>query len=216
MVVDVLGSSGAKVEVVTTWPVAWRARWYAPGAMAERRRLPVLNSSGSPGAGTSPPDPAQAEDAVPARPPWHWVGFGAVAIFGVWLPLAYVAGAISARMMAARFGPAASRESIDLALAAMTAGERARLMASVALPSMLGLALAAFGGGVIVGRFGPSAGAREAALSGAVTALVASTIAWVGFTWSSLVAAVVTFVVATSFAAWGGRLGASRRPVISP
>ncbi|MBX3206808.1 MAG: hypothetical protein KF764_17190 [Labilithrix sp.] len=169
-----------------------------------RRHLPVLSND--------PPPAAPSGDDDEARPPWHWVGFGTVAIFAGWLPLAYVAGAVSARVMASRFGADASRDAIDLALAAMTSGERASLMATVALPSILGLALAAFGGGVIVGRFGSgSRPARVAALSGAVTALVASAIAWGGLTTATLVAAVVTFAVAVGFAAWGGRFGASRR-----
>jgi hypothetical protein len=171
--------------------------------MAERRRLPVLNQS----------TPASApDDDDETRPPWHWVGFGTVAIFAGWLPLAYVAGAVSARVMAARFGADASKEAIDLALGAMTSAERAQLMATVALPSLLGLALAAFGGGIVVGRFGSGTGVREAAMSGGMTAFIASAIAWAGFTVATLAAGAVTFAVAVGFAAWGGRLGASRRP----
>ncbi|MBX3210683.1 MAG: hypothetical protein KF850_01475 [Labilithrix sp.] len=179
-----------------------------------RRHLPVLSNDPPPtpaGAGGSADPGGEGEDET--RPPWHWAGFGTVAIFAGWLPLAYVAGAVSARVMAARFGEDASRDAIDLALSAMSAGERARLMATVALPSVLGLALAAFGGGVVVGRFGSGAQpARVAAVSGAMTALVASAIAWGGFTVATLVAAAVTFGVAVGFAAWGGRFGASRRP----
>jgi hypothetical protein len=171
--------------------------------VAERRRLPVLSNE---------PPAVEKEPEEAPRPPWHWVGFGTVAIFAGWLPLAYVAGAMSAKVMASRFGKDASAEAIDLALHAMSAGERARLMAIVALPSVLGLALAAFGGGVVVGRFGSGTGAREAAYSGAATALLASAMAWAGFTASTLVAAVVTFAVAAGFAAWGGRFGVSRRP----
>ncbi|MBX3200707.1 MAG: hypothetical protein KF894_21400 [Labilithrix sp.] len=178
-----------------------------------RRRLPVLSNDPPPPPGTGAGGSADPRDEDETRPPWHWAGFGTVAIFAAWLPLAYVAGAVSARVMAARFGADASREAIDLALAAMSSGERARLMATVALPSVLGLALAAFGGGVIVGRFGSGAQpARVAAVSGAMTALVASAIAWGGFTAATLVAAAVTFGVAVGFAAWGGRFGASRRP----
>jgi tRNA-(ms[2]io[6]A)-hydroxylase len=173
--------------------------------MAERRRLPVISN-------TPAPAPAGEEEGDEARPPWHWVGFGTVAIFAAWLPLAYVAGALSARVMASRFGSDASKDAIDLALATMTAGERARLMATVALPSIVGLALAAFGGGFIVGRFGPGTGVREAAMAGGVVAFLASAMAWSGITSSSLVAAAVTFAVAIGFAAWGGRFGTSRRP----
>ena len=47
----------------------------------KKRRLPVLKT------------PSQEEEEAAARPPWQWVGFGALAIFAVWLPLAYLAGA---------------------------------------------------------------------------------------------------------------------------
>lgn len=134
-----------------------------------------------------------------------------MAIFAAWLPLAYVAAAIASRVMAAKFGPDASKDAIELALSTMTSGERSRLMATVALPSVVGLALAAFGGGVVVGRFGSGTGPREAAWSGAITALFASAMAWSGPTAASFVALGVTFVVAVGFAAWGGRFGAARR-----
>jgi tRNA-(ms[2]io[6]A)-hydroxylase len=172
--------------------------------MAERRRLPVLSNSPPP----SPPEPEEEE----ARPPWHWVFFGTVAIFAAWLPLAYVAGALSARVMKARFGADASRDAIDLALGAMSESERASLMIKVALPGMLALALAAFGGGFVVGRFGSGTRVREAALSGAVTALVAAILAWTGPSLAAVVGAAVTFAVAIGFSAWGGRLGIARRP----
>jgi MFS family permease len=175
--------------------------------VTERRRLPVIQNAPS-----ASPEPAAPQGEETPRPPWHWVGFGTVAIFAGWLPLAYVAGAVSARVMAARFGKDASREQVEIAVAAMEASEKARLMATIALPNVLALALAAFGGGVIVGRFGTGTGTREAALSGAVAAIVASIMAWAGPSVSSLVAAAVTFAVAIGFAAWGGRLGASRRP----
>jgi len=160
-----------------------------------------------------PPEPASSPDeGDEPRPPLHWVGFGTVAIFAAWLPLTYVAGAIASRVMEQRFGRDASKEAVTLALAAMDAGERARLMAIVALPGLAALAIAAFGGGFVVGRFGDRTGSREAAMAGAITALVASVMAWAGPTPSALVAAAVTFVVAVGFAAWGGRTGSKRRP----
>jgi MFS family permease len=174
--------------------------------VAERRRLPVLNNDND-----KPPPSVEEEEAEDGRPPWHWVGFGTVAIFAGWLPLAYVAGALSKRVMDARFGADASKDAIDLALSTMTQGERARLMATVALPAILGLAIASFGGGVIIGRFGSGTGAREAAYSGAIAAFIASVMAWQGPTSSSFIAAGVTFLVAVGFAAWGGRFGKKGR-----
>jgi hypothetical protein len=177
--------------------------------VAERRRLPVLSNNSPP---TEGGDQDGGADDDESRPALHWVGFGVVAMFAAWLPLTYVAGAISARVLAARFGADTSESAVALAMSAMTAPERARLMAIIALPAVVGLAVAAFGGGVVVGRFGSGTGAREAAYAGAVTAVIASLMAWSGVTASSIVAAVVTLTVAMAFAAWGGRFGASRRP----
>jgi hypothetical protein len=172
--------------------------------VAERRRLPVLNR---------PAEPArEPETEEEARPPLHWVGFGTVAIFAAWLPLTYAAGAVSSRVMEGRFGKDASKDAITLALQAMDAGERARLMAIVALPGLAALAIAAFGGGFVVGRFGDRTGTREAALAGGIAAVIASLMAWAGPTASALVAATVTMLVAVGFAAWGGRTGSKRRP----
>jgi hypothetical protein len=153
----------------------------------------------------------RAEDDADSRPPLHWVGFGTVAIFGAWLPLTYVAGAISRRVLTARFGADASEDAITLAMSAMTPGERARLMGIVALPGIAALAVAAFGGGVVVGRFGSGTGVREAALAGVATAAIATVMAWSGAVVSSLVGALVTLVVSTGAAAWGGRFGVARR-----
>src|SRR5262245_65927678 len=104
----------------------------------ERRRLPLLNQT---------PPPENEVEGTP-RPPLHWVGFGTVAIFAAWLPLAYIAGAISKRVMMARFGADASQDEITLAMSDMSGAERARLMTLVALPTVLCRALAARGVGL--------------------------------------------------------------------
>ena len=56
------------------------------------------------------------------------------------------------------------------ALGTMPAGERARLMAILAVPNVLALGLASFAGGYLVGRFGAGTGPRESATAGAMTA----------------------------------------------
>lgn len=157
------------------------------------------------------PKPGDAEDDGEPRPPWHWVGFGTVLIFAAWLPLAYVGGAVQARMLATKFGEGASKDQIDLAIAAMSASERAELALSQAIPGVLALALAAFAGGLVVGRFGAGAGVREAARAGAVTAAIATILAFRGFSAATLVSALVTFAVAVGFAAWGGRVGSKKK-----
>lgn len=168
--------------------------------MTEKRRLPILKPSAGGGADEGEP-----------RPPWHWVGFGTVLIFAAWLPLAYVAGAVQARMLATRFGEDASKDQIDLAVAAMTAGERVALALSQAIPGVLALALASFAGGLVVGRFGAGAGMREAARAGAVTAGIATALSFRSFSAATLVSALVTFAVAAGFAAWGGRVGSRKK-----
>ena len=172
--------------------------------MAERRRLPVIQNE--------PKEAPEEEEESEARPPWHWVGFGTIAILAVWLALAYVAGAITRGMMQSRFGKDASEEQVQLAMAAMDANERARLMATIAIPNVLALAIAAFAGGFIVGRFGSGTGPKEAARSGAVVALIVSIVAWRGVSISSFVALVVVLAVAMGFAFWGGKFGVSKRP----
>ncbi|HSO33865.1 MAG TPA: hypothetical protein VLT33_15135, partial [Labilithrix sp.] len=103
---------------------------------------------------------------------------------------------------------------IAMSLGTMAAGERARLMAILAVPNVLALGLSAFGGGYLVGRFGAGTTGREAASAGAMTALVALVLS-LGAGGTSGVAAVATAVVtvllAVGFAAWGGKVGARKR-----
>jgi tRNA-(ms[2]io[6]A)-hydroxylase len=170
---------------------------------------PSGGDNGKDGAGA--PD----DDAIEVRPPWHWVGFGTVAIFAAWLPLAYAAQGVVSRVVAARFGAAATAEEIGLRLGVMAAGERARLMAILALPNIFALALAAFGGGYVVGRFGTGTGPREAATAGAMTALIALALSLgggaAGGGMAALATSLVTALLAVGFAAWGGRFGGKKR-----
>jgi hypothetical protein len=183
--------------------------------VAERRRLPVIQSAppakGEPeGPGAAPDD----ENAIQVRPPWHWVGFGTVAIFAAWLPLAYVAQAVVKRVLSQRFGETATAQEIAMSLGTMAAGERARLMAILALPNVFALGLASFGGGYLVGRFGTGTGPRESASAGGMTALVALVLALgSGATagGAAVVTALVTVLLAVGFAWWGGRAGVRKR-----
>ncbi|HEY5242439.1 MAG TPA: hypothetical protein VIJ22_13260 [Polyangiaceae bacterium] len=144
--------------------------------METKRRLPVLKLPSDDGG-----------DEATARPPWQWVGFGALAIFVVWLPLAFLAAWIASRINAS----GASQVGAVVVLAA-------------------GLALAALAGGFLVGRWGASGvGVREAALAGLASAIIASAMAFgaPGSLWGAL----ATVVVAVPFAAVGGKLGLRRR-----
>jgi tRNA-(ms[2]io[6]A)-hydroxylase len=171
---------------------------------------PPAPSEGDGGGEGAGPD----DDAIEARPPWHWVGFGTVAIFAAWLPLAYVAQAVVARVLAQYFGDTATAQSVSVSLAMMPAGARARLMATLALPNILALGLATFAGGYLVGRFGTGVGAREAASAGAMTALVALVLSLGGGAaggMTAVVTALVTVFIAVGFAGWGGRVGLRKR-----
>lgn len=167
--------------------------------MADRRRLPVIQEPSTP--------PPGDEDV---RPPWHWVGFGTVAIFACWLVLATIAGALVRRALVPYLGAGElTPQDIAARVAAMSSEERTRVIAIQMVPHAFALAVASFAGGFLVGRFGTGTGAREGAASGAATAIVATLLAWRegGVSWASA----VTVVIAVAFAAWGGRFGAARK-----
>jgi len=125
-------------------------------ADALRRRLPVLQGSSGGGGGGEGDGHGQGHGEE--RPPLHWVGFGVVAIFAGWMPLAVGVNALLQSMMVG------------------VAGGEPSLRAQAAMMGLHGaaFALAALAGGFLVGRFSASAGVREARGSG----LLAAAIAW--------------------------------------
>ncbi|MBM4357790.1 MAG: hypothetical protein FJ096_06740 [Deltaproteobacteria bacterium] len=126
-----------------------------------KRRLPVLQS--------------KVDEGEP-RPPWHWSAIGGIATLLAFVPLA--AGAASlARRTYERNVAGSDPAAIQAALQAMTPGDRMLLGALVVLGPIVALALASFGGGVLVGRFGGAAGKREAAVAGLFAAAVSSALA---------------------------------------
>jgi hypothetical protein len=157
-----------------------------------KRRLPVVQ-------------PKALDEGEP-RPAWHWVGFGAVAIFVAWLPLAWLAEATGRRLVASKVGTS------EAALAELSRSERLSALAMIALPQALALALASAAGGFLVTRFGQGPKtklrARDAAFAGACVGLLA-----LGLTFASAGFSLAAFIVpllATGFAALGGRLGLRR------
>jgi hypothetical protein len=147
-----------------------------------KRRLPLLKSAPEPHAHASGAEPDE-----PPRPPWQWVGFGALAIFVVWLPLAWLATLAAVRIVAIGASPVVG-----------------------AIPFAASLAVAATAGGYLVGRWGTEGvGVREASLAGLAAALVATVLAWGSAGVSP--AALVTVVLATPPAAFGGWLGLKKR-----
>ncbi|MGH7270543.1 MAG: hypothetical protein ACREJ3_08945 [Polyangiaceae bacterium] len=149
-----------------------------------KRRLPILPAS-SGESGDDPPPKA-----------WHWVGFGAVAIFTAWLPASVVAGIFAAHV----------------AKGAAGADHVHRLQAGVviAVAYAAALAVGAALGGYVVGRWGSAqAGIREAALAGLAAAVVASVASWSSF--GMRAGPLLVVVVAVPAAALGGKLGLRRR-----
>ncbi len=168
--------------------------------VAEKKRLPVLNAS----------VPAKAahggeDDDDGPRPGWHWAGFGAVAIFAAWLPLAYVAQWLVLRVVLARYGiERAGPDELRVMVETMAPEQRSRWMLSLFLPHAAALALASLAGGALVGRFGKGAGPREAAVAGLLATLVAAALACTAGGASAV--PLVTAALTVPFAALGARL----------
>jgi hypothetical protein len=147
-----------------------------------RRRLPLLQPA------------SQGQSDEPARPAWQWVGFGAVAIFGAWVPLSALAGALGAALLARASDPTAMR--------------RAALLASSAYA--LELAAGALAGGYLVGRWGPAGvGLRQALLSGVSAAVLLVAATWVSS--GPSVGMVVVAALAPLMAVLGAALGLRAR-----
>ncbi|MDB4994055.1 MAG: tRNA-(ms[2]io[6]A)-hydroxylase [Myxococcaceae bacterium] len=174
--------------------------------MATKRKLPVLPSTATP----PPPPPPSDDDDDEKRPPWQWIGFGTAAIFGAWLPLAYVAEALKSRAIAGFLGTVGSPEETAAAIGRLQGGDRTKLgILVIGLPA-LALALGAFLGGYLVGRWGAASGAgvREAALAGLMTSLIVSVLACASFGISA--APLASIVLAVPLAAWGAHVGLRR------
>jgi hypothetical protein len=150
---------------------------------APKRRLPVVNS------------PSAEPDEAESRRPWQWVGFGVLAIFTVWIPLAALAGALAARLPLSDEASGSSRIAAGFAVVGVYA---------------VGLGLGAGLGGFLVGRWGPAGvGPREAALSGLGASAVAVAVTWLSFGPSA--GALLVAAVAAPMAALGGRAGLRAR-----
>jgi len=158
------------------------------------------------------------DDAATAdRPPWHWVGFGTIATFALWLPLVYAAEAFRHHLFVSKFGANAAREDIEHAFAMMSGMERFRWTAMETVPHVLVFGLSAYAGGFLVGRWGNGTGPKEAALSGVVTALIADVLAWRVVAeggWGGILSMAVPLLLAVLCAWLGGRQGAKKKKKI--
>jgi hypothetical protein len=153
-----------------------------------KRRLPLL------------PKVEVADESDIERPPWHWSAIGAIAIFVLWLPLTFITAALSKQLLTEAAEEGAAPLESRLAVAGL---------------NLLAFALASLGGGAIVGRFGGSAGIKEATVAGLATASVAWTalaLQGVGLTLSGGGALLVLLIaVGAGAASAGGAVGLRQR-----
>lgn len=149
--------------------------------LSPRRRLPVLKSQG---------------DDSPPRPRWQWVGFGTLAILLAWLPLTQLSALIVRRV-------------VDARLEALEQDEPEGLFLVVWLLPMGALLLSGALGGYVLSRWGERCGWREAAVSGALVAVLAIGLSWARFGVNPASVAVVGVVVPGAVV--GAILGGKRR-----
>lgn len=163
--------------------------------MAGKRKLPLISS--------------RPEDQDPPRPPLHWVGFGAVAVIALWLPLAAIAEAIKKRAVFSYIGDRSGEMDTEIALASLSQEDHARLSAWVFGLPLVALALASIGGGYLIGRYGGAAGHREAALAAALAAFGAA--AFASLSGGVSLALLLPVFLAAPFGALGAWAGKRKR-----
>lgn len=175
-----------------------------------KRHLPVLNApKPAPKAAPSADD----DDAAEVRPGWHWVGFGVVAVFGAWLPLAYVSQWFVSGLLQRRMGRAATQEEVATWIAGLSQAARTEVILSTLVPHAVALTLASFAGGYIVGRYAPPhLGVRGGASAGLGAGLVAVVLSVAASGFSA--ALLVVLLLTTLFAAGGARFGLGKRPPV--
>lgn len=183
--------------------------------MAERRRLPVLQPPKEPDAKKE--GEGGAEDlSIEERPPWHWVGFGAVAIFATWLPGAFLAQKIGEHVVRSRFGNASEAE-VAQQLFELPKDQLFLLFLPLALLHLAALAIGSAAGGYLVGRFGSGTTLREPMLAGGVVALMAITLTiGRGGVVSAIATGAIVLLVAVGFAALGGKKGLKKKDKAAP
>ena len=177
---------------------------------------PIEGKGGEGGDGKGDGDTELDENAIEKRPPWHWVGFGAVAIFATWLPGAALAQKTGEHLVARRVVDLTQAE-LTQRLAELPKNELLMVIVPLALLHLLALAVGAAAGGYLVGRFGSGTTVREPMLAGGVVALMAITLTvGSGALASALVTGSAIFLVAVGCAALGGKRGLKKKDKSAP
>ncbi len=163
--------------------------------MPPTRRLPVLQNA--------PPDEE--------RPAWHWAVIGVVFILSIWAPLAMLASWVAGRVSHHLLGDLPPDE-LSLRLADASATDRFWLWFVLTVAPIVAYGVACWASGAMIGRFGGKAGAREAALAGAVAAFVGAALTLVRASVAASAASLLVLVPVGVGAAWlGGVFGKKRR-----
>jgi tRNA-(ms[2]io[6]A)-hydroxylase len=148
------------------------------------------------------------------RPAWHWAAIGVLFIFSIWAPLAMLSTWLAGRVSHELLGDLPPDE-LSLRLADASSGDRLRLWFALTAAPIVAYTLACLASGALVGRFGGRAGAREAALSGAIAALVGAGLTLLRASASASAASLVVLLPLGVGAAWlGGVLGKKGRRAV--
>lgn len=150
-----------------------------------RKLLPVVNAKPAASAAESIDEDTTngAEASVII-----WTSVGIVAAFILWLPLAYFAAKLGARMVPELAG-AASAEELAARISALPSAAQAALQARVASLQLLAMLVAHAAAGALVAKFGRLTSLRSWTLIGVFTATLAAllTLASGGFSLFALV-----------------------------
>jgi MFS family permease len=164
------------------------------------RRLPVLQNQ---------------DVGDPERPVLHWVVIGAGFVFTIWLPLSmialWVAPKLGSLLVDVR-DPTALHHFHGTAPAI----DRVLLAVATSGPIVLSFVLACLAGGAMTGRFGVGTKRRHWAMAGAVAAIVAWALAWLGGALSPWIVALFSLLIllgfGSAFSVLGGLIGRRRGP----
>jgi tRNA-(ms[2]io[6]A)-hydroxylase len=170
--------------------------------VAEKRRLPVIQSAPNEGGG------GDGGDADEARPAWQWVGFGVVAMFAAWLPLAAAAGMVGRNWAEKVIGAPLDEADALVRVGALDHVAQRKLMLALMVPHVAALALAGAFAGFVIGKFGQG-GVRSASVAAAIVCALAGLIAVRDV--SSFLALLVVLLVAVLSARAGVAVGQKRR-----
>ncbi|HEX7668568.1 MAG TPA: hypothetical protein VF395_03245 [Polyangiaceae bacterium] len=167
------------------------------------RRLPVIQTSA-------------AEDEVAAsRPTWHWVLIGAGLTVTLWAPLVAIATPLGLRLASHVLAVPIDTFAAE-APPRLSPRQATLLGALVSAPLLLAFAIAGFGAGALVGRFGGRARAAHAALGAAGAGCLASSLALVakgGISWASFAGTAAVLAVVGALGGFlGGSFGFRKRP----